>query len=349
MATTRKRSQRERAAEAYRKRVLRLEKAELARLSARYERSLRNMQRELDALMNRWEAAKLSGQAISDDVLLRQVRIRLLADRIHSEVAAFAKQAPEAFEATMTLSARLGSEAASELINASGVFSTSPTVSAGAIREIAASLSNGSPLDALLKDVAGEAADRASSILTDGVLRGRNPRVVARELDQVLRAPYYRAERIARTEMLRAYREANRQTYVESPVVTGWRWHAEPDACGGCLAMHGELFDVEDELDGHPNCRCAMIPETVPWESLGVEGLDEVGFDESARDSIMRDKSEDDLVRQFGRQKGEALHAGELRIEDLVTRTRSDEWGTMRREATFKEALKNAQRRKRGQ
>jgi SPP1 gp7 family putative phage head morphogenesis protein len=119
-----------------------------------------------------------------------------------------------------------------------------------------------------LRNVSADTARTINRTLTDGIVAGRNPRDAARRLTaQVGRAfdgGIVRAERIMRTEMLDAYRNANAVIQnANADVVEGWEWWSTADerTCSACWAMHGEFFpnDVPGP-DGHQNCRCARIP-----------------------------------------------------------------------------------------
>ncbi len=97
-------------------------------------------------------------------------------------------------------------------------------------------------------------------------------------------AEKFRSERIARTEMVRASSAAAEDAYIQSGIVEGKGWVANPDACQWCGSMHGatmrlggNFFNQGDVLtvDGsdmhfdyddimypplHPNCLCSLIP-----------------------------------------------------------------------------------------
>ena len=120
-----------------------------------------------------------------------------------------------------------------------------------------------------LQRMSTQTATIVNRTLTDGIVAGQNPRAAARtlmrRLNGALEGGRVRAERIMRTEMLDAYRNANAVIQnANRDVVEGWEWWAETSddrTCVACWSMHGEQFpnDVPGP-DGHPNCRCARIP-----------------------------------------------------------------------------------------
>jgi len=123
-----------------------------------------------------------------------------------------------------------------------------------------------------LRNMTEDVARTVNRTLTDGIVVGDNPRDAARTLlrrtQRALNGGIVRAERIMRTEMLDAYRNAHAVIQnANRDVVEGWEWWSSADerTCAACWAMHGERFanDVPGP-DGHPNCRCARIPVVLP-------------------------------------------------------------------------------------
>lgn len=108
--------------------------------------------------------------------------------------------------------------------------------------------------------------------LTRGVAAGDNPRQMAERM--VDRAENHwnfgrtRAETIARTETLDAYREAARVSQdLHADILAGWVWiaHLGPRTCRSCLAMHGEFFTLEEPGPyDHQQGRCSRTPVVMP-------------------------------------------------------------------------------------
>jgi hypothetical protein len=109
--------------------------------------------------------------------------------------------------------------------------------------------------------------------------------------------------------------------------------------------MSGTVHTNAESLDGHPNCRCSAIPKTMSWEELGFDGIPDSSYrpplGESWFDSL------DDAAQRtmLGPQKFDALKAGEIAKKDLIARPRSKDWGTMRRNASLKEARRKSRAR----
>lgn len=119
----------------------------------------------------------------------------------------------------------------------------------------------GAPLyDVLLKRY-GDQLQTVADKLVYATARGINPLQTARLIGADMEGNFYNTVRIARTEQINAFRDLQRQQYIESGIVTGIEWIAEPDACEICLAgAAGSPYPVNFVIDPHPNCRCGSAP-----------------------------------------------------------------------------------------
>ena len=95
----------------------------------------------------------------------------------------------------------------------------------------------------------------------------------------VYRDPLKNAERLLRTEMLAAYRRAEIEAYQRTPLVIGYEIKTSGNHTTMKMGKPVPLKDICDRLAGrypksfmwtgwHPNCRCILIPITVPDDQL---------------------------------------------------------------------------------
>lgn len=108
-----------------------------------------------------------------------------------------------------------------------------------------------------------------SRVLAQGMAEGRNPREIARSInDRVDKIGIARARTIARTETIRAHHSATIGEYkragIEGVIVKAeWLTAGDNRVCPACEALEGQIFTL-DEAEGmiplHPNCRCIMLP-----------------------------------------------------------------------------------------
>jgi len=208
---------------------------------------------------------------------------------------------------------------------------------------------DGSPLRDLLDELGPEASASIRKALIAGVATGQNPRVIARQVRQALGGNLVRALTIARTEVLRAYRESSRRTYqANSDVIKGRIWHSAlgTRTCPACWAMHGTFHRLDERLDDHPRGRCAMVPVTKTWEELGFKGIPEAPPQIEKWTDLFDRFPNADKERILGKAGFQVYKAGVVKLEDFVGRRVSREWGTMRYTRSLRDILGPKEARK---
>lgn len=101
-------------------------------------------------------------------------------------------------------------------------------------------------------------------LLTRGMVQGKNPRVLARELRKTFDVSIYNSERLMQTELARVQTEAQLQSYKENGFEE-YEYMAchNRDVCANCKALDGKVFKIDDGMPGenappmHPSCHCA--------------------------------------------------------------------------------------------
>lgn len=146
--------------------------------------------------------------------------------------------------------------------------------------------------------------------LEEGLVLGRGPREIAKAITSSSSIAPVRAMRIARTEMLRAYRMTSTANYRDSGVVETWKWLATKDerTCVACIAMDGTVHELSEELAAHIQCRCTTVPfipgRTGDWEPL--------------RKWIEKDPEL--LEKKLGGEMYKAFKKGEIDWDDIPVR-----------------------------
>jgi len=123
-----------------------------------------------------------------------------------------------------------------------------------------------------------EAVAAMRAALVEGIIVGDNPLTVARDIVNRVEGAFNggltRAQVIARTEMLDAYRAASAYIHrANADLVTAWQWYARLDkrTCVACWARHGSVHPVtEPGPDDHPRGRCTRLPKLASWKELGI-------------------------------------------------------------------------------
>ena len=245
-----------------------------------------NIQR-LEEITQAIEEAQAAGEdvtALND----YQVRLAALNEQMARQVTEFAPRATDIASNGQRSAIQLSLDMQESLVRAVAGVPDSVSMSIDlnwnrlpveAITNVVGFAADGSPLAALYEAIGPFALDH----VTIGVAQGLNPLQVARRMSKTYEtlAPS-RAATIARTEMIRANREAQRQTFEANlSIVKGWSRVSAGDVnvCPVCWALHGDPNPVATIVPSHPNCRCTIVPITPTYAELA--GLDPDAFDEA--------------------------------------------------------------------
>ena len=124
-----------------------------------------------------------------------------------------------------------------------------------------------------LKGVTQEMATQMNRVLAQGVVDGKNPREIAREMvKRVDGLTKKRALLIAQTEVINAHAEGQLDGFEELGiddlgVMAEWSTAGDDRVCPRCAEMEGKKFTVEEArglIPLHPRCRCSWIPYVGP-------------------------------------------------------------------------------------
>lgn len=101
--------------------------------------------------------------------------------------------------------------------------------------------------------------------LVDGLIQGKNPKVIARNLTKNVGIHKTRAERIARTEIIRAHAEGQLDSLEKMGVASigvQAEWSATAGACELCAPLNGVVMSIAEArglIPRHPNCVTAEM------------------------------------------------------------------------------------------
>ena len=108
--------------------------------------------------------------------------------------------------------------------------------------------------------------------LADGLVRGENPRVIARSLNnRVDKIGRTRSNIIARTEIIRAHSEGQLDSFEKLGVervgvMAEWSTAGDDRVCPQCQPLEGTVMTIKEArgiIPRHPQCRCTWIPANV--------------------------------------------------------------------------------------
>jgi SPP1 gp7 family putative phage head morphogenesis protein len=107
-------------------------------------------------------------------------------------------------------------------------------------------------------------------LLVDGMIQGKNPRTIAREMTQTIDGMCRnRANTIARTEIMRSHSEGQLDAFErlgvdKLGVLAEWSTAGDDRVCQLCAPLEGITLSVKEArgmLPRHPNCRCVFKPD----------------------------------------------------------------------------------------
>lgn len=108
-----------------------------------------------------------------------------------------------------------------------------------------------------------------SRLLQQGIMQGKGPRELAREIKKTFGVSKYHAERLMRTELARVQIEAQKQSFEENGydeyifITLSSAPYTKSKVCPICADLNGKVFKTKDMKPGtnappmHPNCRCS--------------------------------------------------------------------------------------------
>lgn len=191
--------------------------------------------------------------------------------------------------------------------------------------------------------------------LNDTLIEGFKAGEGIPELTKRIEAVYddalgFRAERIARTEVLRATNWATLESYKQSGIVDGKQWLTAIDerVCPICEPMDGVIIPLDDNfktIEGgfdrppaHVNCRCTMTPifdlKSIPNYSQKLrkqkEDVQSEALKKKAEVSLMEEKLENlkaqekQVIANTKRQTTKILNEAKKEAEDIIKEADKD-------------------------
>jgi SPP1 gp7 family putative phage head morphogenesis protein len=314
-----------------RKRLLGRERAVILEMKNQYGAAWVAIKRDLDHLALQIQAAKKAGEPINAAWLLKQRRLESVERTAAAEMRVLVDLLDKTITDAQMTAAFEGRMDAAELIRESmgvgpggGMFD--PVIPRLVPEELIRRVAAGSPLLRRLEALGADAVQEVKQGLLRGLLLGKNPREVARGIAAALNGNRWRANVIARTEMLGVYREAAAASYKANDVVTGWTWLSARNTrtCGVCWSKDGSVHKDSETLASHPCCRCSMQPRTKTWEELGFHGIPETSPPITRGADVFARLSPADQRKILGPGKFDLYKSGKLKLSDLPVKTRSD-------------------------
>lgn len=313
-------------AERFKAALVQRERVAASQLVRQYGRSWKRLRKLLLDVTDRIEAAQRQGIPISPAWLYQQQRYLELIAQTEREIRQFADLVNKTVEREQQAAIKAATRNTATLIRTATASTNLASISVvalpvEAVQSMVGFLADGSPLTSLLNQLPRATSKAVADALTEAVTLGYNPRKTAAIIRRETGMTLTRSLTIARTETLRAYREATHQTYqANKNIVAGWYWVASLSrrTCAACIALHGTFHPMEERMSTHVRCRCTSIP--------GIKG-DPSPFTETGQEWF--DKQPADVQRAiFSNQAAwKAYSSGQAQLTDFVGKRVSPVWG----------------------
>lgn len=175
-----------------------------------------------------------------------------------------------------------------------------------------------------------------NKLLQSGLIAGKNPRVLAREIKSRFGVKIADAERLMRTELARVQTEAQKQSF-EANGFTQYIFLALGDACDICKDIDENHYNVEDMKPGlnappmHPHCRCSTAAyedddEYNAWLEYLENGGTTEEWEKTAKAKWEASQKYKDLSFM---EKKEAIYNNEQQIKKLREQMKAEEMEMM--------------------
>lgn len=310
--------------------VLSRDRAASADLVRAYAGVARRVRSEMDDLLGKITAAQAEGRPTPPSWLDTDLRLRSILRELEGHLREYSLVAGDVIAEDIKDATSLGNDHVERLVREQtrGIVSFR-RLNEAALQAVVQTTNKGALAD-LLQSFGPELSVRLRNLLLTSLTTGRGPEVTARLIREAIGVPLSRAVTIARTESMRAYREASHRSMRENDkVLDGWYWWAKlaRNTCAACWAKHGTKHSTRERLYGHPRCRCAMVPITKTWTELGFEGIPETRIEEPTPGTDRFVKlSPAGKLAVLGPTRYAAYQSG-VTLDDMTYTRQSKTWG----------------------
>jgi SPP1 gp7 family putative phage head morphogenesis protein len=182
--------------------------------------------------------------------------------------------------------------------------------------------------EAEIAKYAGDGVEDVRRIIINGVIRGRNPVAIARDIRRIVdNYPRYRAENMMRTLQMQAYRAASAVHQRANADILSYQIRVgtlDHRICMCCLSLHGTRLAVGEMVLDHYGGRCVGVA-VVQGHNRSIQTGEEwyAAQDAETQRAIAGDANY------------EALRAGRVQLRDFVQPVNDPLYGRMITEASL--------------
>jgi SPP1 gp7 family putative phage head morphogenesis protein len=264
-------------ANAFRRALLRNEQDALDALQSAYGGTYKRIDDHISTLISEVEQIQSEGDKVPESATHVKNRMHDLLIQIGQEMGKLSERGADVISSGQREFIATSVDGAEPLARAAagaapaGVSLDWNALPASSFEQLVGMAGDGSPLADVLSRAGKDYAKAIRDELLNGLAMGKNPREVAAQMATIANVSKSRMETIARSEMLRAGREATRKTYkANADIVDGYVRLAAEDmrTCAACWALSGTEYETSDIMPSHAQCRCVQIPRTKSWAEI---------------------------------------------------------------------------------
>lgn len=194
------------------------------------------------------------------------------------------------------------------------------------------SYASGSAWQSELDKFQGGITGRVNEIMIRGIIGGKNPLTIAREISQVVDTmPRYAINNLMRTMQLTAYRDATNMSYLANADKLDYQIRIaalDGRCCMACVALHGTRLEIGQRVTDHHQGRCTSIAVVKGYERTVQSGSD-----------WFEGLSQERQQKQMGMAAWQAWQAGDVTLADFAQKYTDSVFGEMVKEASLKGLL----------
>lgn len=324
------------SANRYKKRLAQLEEKALADMNRAYSASMASTLNEINKLEIKISKLIDTGTDLPSIYNDMQDFFDARLNEIENKIKKFSVNAEEITTESQKSAVKIGNDYAKDNIEASmgkppkGFEFNINLLDSAAMEEFVGFASNGSPLNDLFASIYSNYGTDITNIISTGIGEGKNPLYIAREIRKATNMPLFRANTIARTENHRAARASTVAAYKQNTdLISGYVRLATGDSrtCAACYALHGTVYELNQILPTHPNCRCVIVPKTKTWaEITGDNTIPEASDKIPSAEQLFGRLSEKDKKRVLGPERYNLWKEGKP-LDTFVSIKNDEEWG----------------------
>lgn len=305
-----------------REEIARNEVDTLKRLTRLWLPSYKYLKEQSDTLMALIQKRRDEGKPVEPEYIFSQQRYKTMLDQAQHMIWQYNKAAAGIIGGAEVEMTNIGEKNAKELVNIAEPDDPMWTrVNKQETRIMAGMTANGSPLSDLLDKSFSETKDEIVEKLMVGIATGQGVDWIARQMEEAGEVPLERALLIARTEINRAYREANLEQMRSSNAIIGYRRMCyPPTACFACLMLDGEYYDKNSGFSDHPNGKCTVVPVTKHYDPINDPGWER-------GPEWFEKQSEETQRKLMGATRYELWKSGGVNLRNMVFVKENSIWG----------------------